>query len=162
MTSLFSITQEYLQALEGLQVNEETGEVTGFDEWEKLGGDFRDKAEAVCLYIKNTEALATAIKAEEGELAKRRKIAENKVERLKEYLDNCLKAAGYDQFETPKAKVTYRKSTEVYIINEKDIPTDFMVMNFSFKPDKKAIKEALKEGEVSGAELRTKTNMYIK
>lgn len=160
--NLWQIKEDYLQALNSLQVDEETGEITGFAEYDKLGGDFRDKAEAVALYIKNTEALAADIKAEEQALAKRRKAAENKVARLKGYLDTCLHDAGYEELETARAKVSYRKTTEVHITDEQALPPMYIITNFTTRPDKVALKAALKEGEVAGAELVTTSKIQIR
>lgn len=45
--SLYEISADFLKALDGLEVDEETGEITNFDAVEALNAQFEDKA--VCL-----------------------------------------------------------------------------------------------------------------
>ena len=51
--SLYEISADFLKALDGLEVDEETGEITNFDAVEALNAQFEDKAESVACYIKN-------------------------------------------------------------------------------------------------------------
>lgn len=61
--------------------------------------------------------------------------------------------------------LSYRNSEAVLIEDESKIPTEFMKIPEppSPKPDKKSIKEAIKEGkEVPGASIETRKNITIK
>ena len=56
--SLYEISADFLKALDGLEVDEETGEIMNFDAVEALDAQFEDKAESVACYIKNLSAFA--------------------------------------------------------------------------------------------------------
>ena len=65
---LFEIVSEYRSALENLSIDEETGVIDGMEAVEALQGDVAEKGESVALYIKELEAFAEDIKAEENKL----------------------------------------------------------------------------------------------
>lgn len=143
-----------------LIIDEETGEVLNFDELDALKLAKEDKIESVCLWVKNLDAEAEAIKAEEKALEARRKSKENLAERLRGYISYALKG---ETFETPKVAVSYRKSTSVVIPDETVISDEYCDMRIVRKPNKTIIKNALKEGRaVHGAELVEKNNLQIK
>lgn len=161
--SLYEIGQEFLTALNSIVVDEDTGEITDFGAIDALSAQFDDKAEAVACHIKNLAALVTGLKAEEAALSDRRKKVEKRVEGLKRYLTNCFDSVGRDNIETPRAKISFRKSTAVLIEDEAAIPSDYIVQTVTTKPDKAAIKEAIKDGkEVAGAALVENRNIQIK
>ena len=87
------------------------------------------------------------------------KTKERQAESLKAYIDLNLEG---QELETARVKLSYRKSTSVYIKNEKIIPKDYKEK----QPDKilKAlISKALKSGiKIKGAELQEKQNLQIK
>ena len=66
--SLYEISADFLKALDGLEVDEETGEITNFDAVEALNAQFEDKAESVACYIKNLTAFVADLKTEEAAL----------------------------------------------------------------------------------------------
>ena len=78
--SLYEISADFLKALDGLEVDEETGEIMNFDAVEALDAQFEDKAESVACYIKNLSAFAADLKAEEENLSTRRKTVERRVD----------------------------------------------------------------------------------
>lgn len=161
--SLFEITKEYLEIFDNLEIDEETGEILNVDKLDALEGAFEGKIESVACYIKNLEAFTGNLKAEEANMAERRKSAERKVDNLKKYLTSCLDAVGRDKVETPKAKISFRKSFAVNIIDEDSIPSEFVVETVTTKPDKTAIKKAIQSGEeVTGASLIENRNIQIK
>lgn len=142
------------------EVDEETGEILNYDELDALQIAREQKIEGVGLWIKELTRFAADIKAEKDALAERQKVVENKVERLKCYLVYALQG---EKFQTPKIAMSYRKSESVNIPDETAIPDRYCNVVEVRKPDKKAIKDALKAGEeVFGAELITKQNLQIK
>ena len=67
------------------------------------------------------------------------------------------------KFETPKNAISFRKSLEVVPYDETLIPKEFMREKITYEPDKKAIKEAIQDGEIiEGARLEEKLNIQIK
>lgn len=85
--SLYEISADFLKALDGLEVDEETGEITNFDAVEALNAQFEDKAESVACYIKNLTAFVDDLKTEESALAARRKTAERRGRQREEVPD---------------------------------------------------------------------------
>lgn len=161
--ALYEISADYLLAIENIQVDEETGEVTGYEELEAVADEFDIKAENISLFIKNEEAFALSIREEEKALADRRKQHENKANNLKNYLANQMLDIGKTKLETPKTKVSFRKSEQTIIEAEDLIPKEYIKEKITRTPDKTAIKNAIKSGqEVSGAYIETKQNIQIK
>lgn len=164
MASLYEINKEYLEALNNFTVNEETGEIIFNEELiNQLNDDFKTKIDNIACYIKDLQALSEAIKTEKSALDERLKSNDKKVESLKDYIANGLKTWNYDKLETPRNKLSFRKSTSVFIENESTVPSQFIKTVTTEKIDKKAIGEALKKGEViDGCYLQENNNLQIK
>lgn len=161
--SLYEISADFLSALESLEVDPDTGELLNADQFEAISAAFDEKAEATALYIKNLNVFISGAKAEEAALAERRKAAENRVERPKGFLASAMQTVGRDKVETAKAKISFRKSTQVQIDDEGALPVDFVTTTITTKPDKTAIKKAIQAGQaVAGAVLVENQNLQIK
>lgn len=162
---LYKLDSAILKVLDdGFFADEETGEVL-FDaeNFEKLIQDREEKWENICLYIKNLEAYAKAIKAEEQALSARRKSAENKAENLKNYLLGSMELVGDKKFKTARAEATLRKASSVAIDNMDLIPEIYLKRVESVSPNKVEIKKALKAGEeIAGARLIEKNSIGVK
>ena len=152
------------KAIEDLFLNSidpDTGELIDIsEEMESLQLAQDEKRENIGLLIKNLTAEADAIRAEEKNLAERRRATENHVERLKNYLMVSLKG---EKFSTPKVSISFRNSQAVYIEDE----AEFLKMNPQYariktEIDKATLKNDLKKGEVPGAALETRTSMVVK
>lgn len=161
--SLFTITAEYLEAFERVEVDEATGEILNLDALDALAGAFEEKAESVACYIKNLDAFVTSMKAEESNMAERRKAAERKIDNMKKYLSSCLDTAGRDKMETAKVRLSFRKSVQVDIQDTAAIPSEYTTQTVTTKADKTAIKKAIQGGaDVPGAVLIENRNIQIK
>ena len=154
--SLYEISADFLKALDGLEVDEETGEIMNFDAVEALDAQFEDKAESVACYIKNLSAFAADLKAEEENLSTRRKTVERRVDSVKKYLSSCLATVGKDKVETAKARISFRKSIQVQIDDEAALPANYVTTTVTTKPDKTAIKKAIQAGEDVGGIMADK------
>jgi hypothetical protein len=161
--SLYEISEKYLNLLDNLEIDEETGDLLNADELEIALSEFDEKSENYALYIKNLKANAEAIKAEQQKLSDRKKSIDQKIEILSDRLGYAMFAFNKTKFETPKVALSFRKSESVNIIDEDVIPALFMLEKTTFEPDKNEIKRALKSGQViSGAEILVKQNLQIK
>ena len=101
---LYEIDAAIQNLLDSMTVDPDTGEAK-LDE-EALAGlqmERERKLEGVALAIKNMSAEAEAIKAEENNLAKRRKALENKVEGMKGFLRDALDG---EKLKTPRVSVS--------------------------------------------------------
>lgn len=160
--SLYSITEDLLTVIEGgMVVDMEQGEILfDADNLEELEGEYLDKLEACGLYCKNEQAEIEAMKAEEKRLADRRRVKENKVKRLKEYMLQSMEATDTKKLDTPKCYISTRKSQKVIIDNEAKIPRQFFKITETV--NKTEIKKALKSGAVDGAHMEESINLTLK
>lgn len=155
MSSIYEIEQQILDCIDF-----ETGEILDSEKLNALQVERSVKIENIVLWIKNLEYEASAIKDEESVLKQRRINKENLSERLKDYVGQLLDGM---KFETPKCRVSFRRSTQVNIIDETAIPAEYTKTEIVTKIDKKAIGDALKGGElIDGAELKENFNIQIK
>lgn len=160
--TLYEIKEAYLKALEAMEVNED-GEVLNAEQIELAEGEFMDKVESVGIYIKSLQAEAKAYKEERANLTKQMESCEKKAERLMEYLDMNLKAAGLTSHKTAKVNISYRKSEKVILEDETLIPDEFKEAVTEIKISKTDIKKAIKDGaEVPGAYIERCENLQVK
>ena len=155
MASLYEIDQEIMQCLDM-----ETGEIIDPERLDALQMERTSKIENVALWIKNLQADALAFKAEKEAFAEREKKALAKVDSLKKWL---AMACNGQKFDTWRCAISFRKSERVDIADESKIPQELLTCKTMIAPDKAAIKEALKAGEIiEGCTLVTHYNPTIK
>lgn len=148
-------------------VDLETGEILDYEAFAELQMEREKKIENMALWYKDLVAEANAIKAEEANLAARRKACENKAERLKAYLSDLLDGG---KFKTPRVDCTFRASRSVQIQDEAEFirameqGQHFEYLTYKAPTvNKTAITQAIKAGQlVPGAELVEKKSISIK
>lgn len=101
------------------------------------------KIEGMCCYIKNKLAEAEAIDAEANTLSHRSGVIRKEVERCKAYLAGALYG---EKFETPRCKITWRKSEICNVLNIEAVPQEYLRTKVTVDADKTAIKKAIKAG----------------
>ena len=85
------------------------------------------------------------------------------VDRLKESVSKAMQLYEIDKIETPTLKISFRKSESIEIEEESLIDEKYMTVKTTKTPDKKAIKEAIKAGEiVLGVTLKENQNIQFK
>ena len=93
-------------------------------------------------------------------MAARKKYCEKRAERFKAAAADALNGEPYT---SGKVAVSWRKSTIVTSDDESIAPDEYMKVTVTQKPDKNAIKAAIKSGtEVSGWRLSENMNMSVK
>ena len=165
MATLYEIDKAILSVIEnGYQVDMETGEILfDCDDLESLQAAKDKKLEGCACYVKNLLADVEALKFEEMALATRRKQKEKRIEHMKRYLAASMDLDGMKTFETPKCKLSFRKSTALEIKDESRIPQNYTVEKTVYQPDKAKIKDAIKLGViVPGAQLVERKNLQVK
>lgn len=141
-------------------VSVDDGEILNLQQFEALQMERDAKIEGMCCYIKNKLADAEAIYAEIDVLSQRAAIIKKEVERCKAYLAGALYG---EKFETPRCKISWRKSEICNVLNIDAVPDEFKRTKVTVDADKTAIKKAIKGGaEVPGAEVIQKLNMTLK
>ena len=142
----------------------ETGEIIDIDKLNELELERDAKIENVACWIKELKAEAEAIKTEKQTLAERQRVAENKAESLKKWLAYALDG---QKFKTSKCSISYRKSESVEVteegLNNLMKEHDELLTYKAPEPNKKAIKDAIKDGlSVQGVRLECNTSVIIK
>lgn len=174
--TLYAISQEFRQFEESLDQFVEmiqSGELeeSAFDDTlEAITLSFEDKADNLACIIKNLLAEIAAMKAEENALQKRRKAKESAAERLKEYLSSAMFTVGQMKLETPRNRISFRKSESVQILDEAQFIAyaqkrgyDDLLTYKDPTVNKTEVKKALSAGvELPGAAVVTNMNIQIK
>lgn len=157
--TLYEINSEIMNC-----IDMETGEVIDIERLNDLQLERDAKIENVALWIKDLKAEAEAIKNEKLALAERQRVAENKAESLKNWLAYALNG---EKFKTAKCSVSFR-TTESVEVTEEGLEIlmnghDELLTYKAPEPNKKAIKQALKDGlNVAGVQLVQNTSTIIK
>lgn len=152
MSSLYDLQMEILDCVD------ENGELLDIEKFEQLNMEIDKKIEGLCLWVKNLDAEAAAIKEEVDSLKERQKRKQNKAESIRKYLQDFLKGR---TFETPRVAISYRKSTSLEILDNAIIPEEYL--KFKTEVNKTDLKNAVKAGlELEGVYLLEKSNMSIK
>lgn len=124
------------------------------------------KSQNLIGYTRNIELTIEAMKSEEKRISEQRKAMENKLEKFKEYVKECMEQNGFTKIETTLGTLSIAKNPiSVEIYDEKQIPDEYKTKVVTVKVDKTAIKKALKEtGEIiPGVKIiDNKTSLRIK
>lgn len=162
--TLYEIDKNIKAVIEDGFVADEDGVIT-FEagDLDNLQAQLEDKLENIALYIKNLKADITALKDEETMLKARRATKENKVQWLEQYITSYLKQNNMKNLDTPRVYASIRQSEAVVVDEVDKLPAEYVTIKTEAKPDKKAIKQALKAGiEIEGAKLVQNDNLNIK
>lgn len=130
-----------------------------------------EKADNIACIIKNMNAEAAAIKAEEDALAERRRAKEKEAERMQNYLAEMLTIAKVDKLETARNKISFRKTPAKVIIHDEQAFVDWCVANekdYFLKysnptVNKTNVKDAIIKGELlPGAIVKSGVSLQIR
>lgn len=126
-----------------------------------------EKLTNIAKYIKNLTSDAKALQEEKLKFAKRQRITENKIKRLKKYIDDFIRNTQGEDFNNFKFKdvnntISYRKSQSLEIDDIDKINEDFLKVEKTVR-DKKELTKALKNGlNIDGCHLEEKYSLQIK
>ena len=135
------------------------------DTLEAVIGQFEVKAQSVIAYIKNQEITEKMLDEHIKQMTGKLKAAKARNQSLKDYLARNMQSAGITEIKADDGtfKASFRKSKAVEILDEAQIPAEFMRETVKIEPDKTAIKKAIESGrEVAGAKIEERQNLQIK
>lgn len=163
--SLYNITNKFVELMDKAQEEELTEE-----EYNELGNELalelKNKSSNIIGYIKNSESLLEAMKAEEKRLADIRKQGEKKLDKFYQYVKENMERLGLQEIPTELGKLKITKNPmSIEIENEDEIPTEFKKEITTTQIDKTAIKNHFKNtGEIiPGIRIiNNKTSLKIK
>lgn len=149
-------------------VDQETGEIIDAEALNALQMERDKKIEGVALWVKDLRAEAEAIGNEVKSLNARKKAAENKAERLKQWLGDAL--AG-EIFKSSKVRVSYTHNSRLKVDDEQKVIDFLQYSNEYFdclriadpEINKDKLKSAIKAGaEIPGATIEPTESVVIK
>ena len=146
--TIFELTSEYLQLLDMLE-DPDMDEQTILDTLEGVGGELEEKADGYARVMRQMDADAAAIKAEEERLHNRRKSLENRSVWLKQRLQSVMEVTGKTKFKTELFSFGIQKNPASVVMDEQyieNIPVEYLIEQEP-KLDKAKIKEDLKAGK---------------
>jgi len=136
-------------------------------DFEELSLERSEKIQNISLLYKNLSAFQEAISAEIKNLTERKKTLQNKLDSIKNYLQNNLVVG--EKFNESNFSISWRKSEAIEIdpilFNEVNFAKDFPdLVKTKIEVDKTKVKEMIKTTGVlpDGIELIQKQNLIIK
>lgn len=160
---LYEIPEEYRKALEGVQVDEETGEILGTDALVEFAGDLNETIKNTGLYLFELDSEAQQIDAQIKRLKARKDDMKRRADTLKNLMLDAMTSTGLKKVSDPLVTVYLRKSTATIVDNMELIPKDLLRVKVEKSPDLVAISKTIKSGiEVPGAHLEERQNVNIK
>lgn len=160
---LYEIPEEYRKVLEGVQVDEETGEILGTDALVEFAGDLNETIKNTGLYLFELDSEAQQIDAQIKRLKALKDGMTRRAETLKNLMLYAMTSCGLKKVSDPLVTVYLRKSTATIVDNMELIPKDLLRVKVETSPDLVAISKTIKSGiEVPGAHLEERQNVNIK
>ncbi|HGP7413897.1 TPA: siphovirus Gp157 family protein [Neisseria gonorrhoeae] len=135
------------------------------DTLEAVIGQFEVKAQSVIAYIKNQEITEKMLDEHIRRMTGKLKAVKAQNQSLKDYLARNMQAAGITEIKADDGtfKASFRKSEAVVILDEAQIPAEFMREAVKTEPDKTAIRKAIESGrQVAGAKIEGRKNLQIR
>lgn len=159
---LYELTNDYLTLMDRIDATDDPEELTTLkDTLESVAGDFDEKVENCCKMYANLKADADLIAEELKRLRDKKTAAENKAERLKEYIRYEMERAGRKKADVGVFRCSFRNNTVVEVDDPETLPGEFQRVTVA--ADKTALKKALQDGtEVPGARLAVNTSFSIR
>ena len=157
--NLYDLTGNYKKVYE-MDLDDETWQ----DTLESIDSAIEQKADGLMYVIRDLEVDVIGLKDEEKRLKSKREVAERKIKRLKQYLQENMEAVGKTKFKTQLFAYNIQNNpASLKLTDEKLIPEKYYTVETSRKYDNKAIKDDLKAGKViNGAELKTSQSLRIR
>lgn len=158
---LYQISDAIRQALDHIELDEETGEILSADELHAVEAEAAEKVEATALYLRELDAEAKAAKEEADRMLARVKSMQKRSDYLKAMLLDALHATG--KVKTGRVTVSIRTTKAVEIAEGADLPEAYTTVKTTVTPNKVAIKQALLDGvEVPGCHLEARESVSIR
>lgn len=158
---LYQISDAIRQALDHIELDEETGEILSADELHAVEAEAAEKIEATALYLRELDAEAKAAKEEADRMLARVKSLQKRSDYLKAMLLDALHATG--KVKTARVTVSIRTTQAVAVDEGANLPEAYTTVKTTVSPNKVAIKQALLDGvEVPGCHIEERESVQIR
>jgi hypothetical protein len=159
---LYELTGQF-SALDSMDLESEDDIQAFGDLYKNLEGDLKQKITAACQVVRNREAEVDAIKTEVDRLNAKKKLAENRINWLKGYMQYNLEQIGLDKVETDLfvVRIQNNQPSVNVTIDPEELPEVYR--KITIDANKRMIGDALKSGEkINGCELSRTKSLRIK
>lgn len=157
MTQLYAMTSQMAELAAMLDTDDDGIKQAIQDTMGAIQGEFEVKADNIVMLRRNIEGDLLAIDSEIDRLTELKRIKNNSINQLGEYLRKNMEAADIKSIKRPLFTITLAKGSERVIVDkEDDLPDDFTVVKTSINPDKAAIAARLKEIRTYNEAVRTR------
>lgn len=159
--TLYEMSDTARQLYELLEAGE-IDEQTVLDTMESIGAS--EKLESYVYVQKQIESEIAAFDTEIKRMTDRKHSLEKQIDRLKQAQVDFMLATGQKSAAAGTFKLSVRENKSVEVVDEAQIPLSYMVeIPASFRPDKKEILKALKDGQqISGCSLKISHSVAAK
>lgn len=161
-TPLYELAQEYKAAFDQMQ---ELGidETTIEDTLDGMSGDLTTKCINTMKYALRLEDEAIAAKTHIDRMTAAYKAKYNLSDKLKDYVKTNMIVAGIKSVPSDFFTLSIQGSGSSVIIDDESLlPITYLVTKTTITPDKRAIKDALKLGDVAGVHLEYGFSLRVK
>lgn len=163
--SLYNITNKFVELMNKAQEGELTEEEYN-ELGEELALELQNKSSGIIGYTQNKESLIKAIDEQIKRLQEFKKSEQNNLDKFKNYVKENMERLDIKKIETELGVLLIANNpASVEIINEDEIPKEFIQEVITKKPDKTAIKNYFKEtGEIPKGTniITTNTSLRIR
>ena len=159
--TLYELTGQ-MRALYAMADDPDVDEQAWLDTMEGIEGELEDKADAYAKLMRQMQADAAALKAEEERLYNRRKALEHHTANMKTRLQEMMQITGKTKFKTQLFSFGIQKTVpRVVIDNAAKVPRSFLIPQPS-KLDSAALKDWLKDNTCDFAHLEQGESLRIR
>ena len=146
MTQLYALTGQMAELAAMADTDDEGLKQAIQDTMDGIQGEFEVKADNIVMLRRNIEGDICAIDVEIDRLTELKRIKNNSVTQISEYLRRNMEAANIKSIKRPLFTITLAMGKEKVIVdNENAVPDDLTSVSTKIAPDKNAIAAKLKE-----------------
>jgi hypothetical protein len=125
-------------------------------------GDMARKVDAVLAFAAERKAESVVCGTEAKRLTERARAADAHSDRLRDYVQRCMQAAGVTRVDGARFKAALQATPGRVVVTDASALPDYL-MRVTREPDKTAIKNALIVGEVlTGAHMETSVTLRVR
>ena len=138
-------------------------EAQALDYLDELAKQESNKIDAIGFVQDKSKSDIEFLKSQEEKLRSKRKALERAQERFKSYLFHAMKKHGIKKVKGNTRTISLRTTETVEVGEPQSLPEQYKETRVEYKPLKKEIREALKNGEeIEGATLMRKESVQIR
>jgi hypothetical protein len=154
---LYELPEQY-EKIMNLDVDEETLQLI----LKSLNQTLEVKATNIARVTRTMDAGINAIKNEENRLKGKRKALENRLDKLKQYLFDNMKAMDIQKVSTDTDTIYISGRDYSKIVNRDKLPDEYKQQVIDVKIDKRKLNKDIKTKDIAGVEVEHKEWIVIK